>query len=243
MRQYTGLSIVEERLFSLIPSPSEHILEDPATGLSYPLVPDINNTANPLSPKSNTIIVSIHGACKRNGQIGAKAAYSLYFGKISKFNTAQYLPKVMSHKSQSAQLYACQRAIEVVEDVVNKDWNGDLKTVIIKTHSNYLAKCFSKYVFEWEKNGYLNAHGNSVINRIAIEKIQNLLTESVREGRANYQFWLVDKKDNLDAIHLAKEVFNRYVYWLLFHMRVYFNARNLCKFQWLWGSREFCSSL
>ena len=217
MEPYTGLSIAEDRLFSPIPSISDHILEDPATGLSHPIVPAANNTADPPSPKLTTIIVSIHGACKRNGQIGAKASYSIYFGKGSKYNTADYLPKVMSHKSQNAQLYACQRAIEVVEDLVTRELDGHIKTVIIKTNSSYLVRCFSEFVFEWEKNGYLNAHGNPVINRVAIEKIQNLLMESVREGRANYQFWLVGKEDNSAPIPLAKDVFNRYVYWLPFY--------------------------
>ena len=231
MKPETKLSIAEDRLFPPI-LPSDHILEDPTTGLSYPLFPDVNHTTGLPIQKPKTIVVSIHGACKRNGQAGAKAAYSLYFGKGSKFNTADYLPKVLSHKSQNAQLYACQRAVEVIEDVVDRDLDGGLETVIIKTHSSYLVKCFSEYVFEWEKNGYLNAHGNPVINRVAVEKIQNLLVESTKEGRAKYQFWLVGKTDNSDTILLAKEVFKKYVFWSFLSSQRSLGFKQILKLPW-----------
>ena len=211
MEPYTNSSVVENRLCNLSLCPSGHIIQDPATGLSHPYLPDVRDDTNPSNSRSDTIIVSIHGASKRNGQAGAKAAYSLFFGEASKFNTANYLPKAISHKSQSAQLYACQRAIEVIEDVVIQNHNANVKTVIIKTDSSYLVKCLSKFVFDWEQNGYLNVHGNPLINRIAIEKIHSLLVESVREDRARYQFWLVDIADNSDAITLAKGVYERFV--------------------------------
>ncbi|KAG9243355.1 hypothetical protein BJ878DRAFT_443528 [Calycina marina] len=203
MEGTNDLRVVEHRLFRPSTLLDDHVVEDPTSGLTHPLVQPEDSSSH---ADINAIVVSIHGACKRNGQPGSKASYALFFGEHSKFNTAGYLPKTFSHKSQNAHLYACQRAIEHIEDVVLEGFNGELKTVIIKTHNQYLVKCFSQYVFEWEQNGYLNANGKPVINRTGVEKVQRLLKESVVEGRAKFQFWLVTKNGNKDVVPLVREV-------------------------------------
>ena len=73
----------------------------------------------------------------------------------------------------------------------------------------------------WEENGFLNAKGKPVVNRVGVEKLQDSMREREREG-CRVRFWLVGKKENREAVALADEAFDKYVYLIVFHMSDFF---------------------
>lgn len=85
--------------------------------------------------------------------------------------------------SQSAPLYAAKRAIEIVEHSLA---HQDIKTLVIKTHSQYLVDGLSKHVFRWEENDYANADGETVANRSLFEKLHDMASDSYPEVRVYY---------------------------------------------------------
>lgn len=82
---------------------------------------------------------------------------------------------------------------------------------MIKTHSQYLVRCFTEFVDVWKVNGWENVKGTSVINRVGIERVEGMIEDAEKEGGLKVRFWLVKKEDNLDVVPLADEVFKRYV--------------------------------
>jgi ribonuclease HI len=203
----------------------------------------IYNAASDLAASKNTLTLSIHGSCFRNGAPGAKASYGIFISSSSPHNTSGILPSYLSHKSQNAVLYACQRALEIVEDhflapsslynTTSSENNAIITEVVIKTHSQYLVRCLTEFVTIWERNGYLNAGGKPVVNRGGVEKLESMIRDGEIEKRLSVRFWLVGKKENLEAIPLAESAFDRYVFLLkaaVDILRVYLLPRKMRSF-------------
>ncbi|KAH8593212.1 hypothetical protein B0O99DRAFT_627512 [Bisporella sp. PMI_857] len=153
-----------------------------------------------------TIIVNIYGTYRAGGPLGGKASYGVFFNEGSDYNTAGYLPPSLSCKSYIAQIYAAQRAIELVEDVVSKEVTG-ITGVVIRSQSEYVVKCFTEWTTIWEENGWINSYGKPVVNRAGIEKVVRLIRESKIERGVEIKFELVGKRDNKQPMRLAETVF------------------------------------
>lgn len=75
----------------------------------------------------------------------------------------------------------------------------DIKWVVIRSHSAYLVNCLSNHIWEWEENDYLRAAPKYVVHRLQMDKIHDMIEESIRERRCTTQFWQVPKDSNSDA--------------------------------------------
>jgi ribonuclease HI len=189
--------------------PSSMIFCDPSRGTSglprYRLPhpesgPGINGRA------ARTIFVSIHGACRGNGTEVAKGAYGVHFGKGSRYNQCGLVPGKERQGSNAAAVYAAIRALEIVEDSVLR--LNAIENVILKTHSAYLSKGLTEHVWGWKENGYQTWEGQDVQNRFLVEKLHHMIEEGNGERGFKTYFWLVNERDNYDAVFLANDAYN-----------------------------------
>lgn len=90
-----------------------------------------------------------------------------------------------------------------------------VKQVIVKTHSQYVVRCLSEYVGIWRENGWKNASGTAVVNRVGVEKLDELCRDAEEEGRFRVRFWKVGKGENGEAVELAQKGFERYVNFMI----------------------------
>lgn len=66
-----------------------------------------------------------------------------------------------------AELYAIQKALEMTNE----------KLIDLFTDSNYAIGCLTEHYFNWQRNGWRNAKGEPVANRLLIETILLLLRD------------------------------------------------------------------
>lgn len=207
----------DERLFNpceIVPGtiPTQWICEDRRTGVSHLSIPEDEATGSPSNTLRKVIVISVHGACKWNGTEASKAAFGAWFGKDCGWvNDGDVLPESESQKSNAAVLYAAKRALEQTEDVIGIEPLSN-STVIIKTHSAYIAKCLSHHIQEWEENESHDTVAEASTNGLLFEAVENLIQEAVAENRFRVKFWLVEKKYNEDAITLANTGYDRKQY-------------------------------
>ncbi|OWO98648.1 NADH-ubiquinone oxidoreductase 78 kDa subunit, mitochondrial precursor [Marssonina coronariae] len=163
-----------------------------------------NNTykADNLIPQ--TIVLSVHGACREEGTPNSKGYYGVHFGERSSHNEFNKLPRFEKQSRQAAPLYAIKRAIEIVED---EQWT--FKTLVIKTHLKYVVDSLSQDVWLWEENNYQNTEGFEVVNRFLIEKIHHMILEAHKERCLRIKLWFVSVGDNKDAILLANKALDK----------------------------------
>jgi ribonuclease HI len=190
--------------------PASLVQGNRAPGISNPIKPDTLRTFNVIS-YPRILIISIHGACRGNGTSSARGAYSVFFGKGSRYNESGLLPETERQGSNAAIVFAAKRALEIVEDRVAHDL-GVLEEVIIKTHSSYLTQSMIEDVWDWEKSGYMGTDGKKVRNRFLIEKLHHMIEEAAGPhavGGYLTKFWLVKAEENGEGIPLAEQAFTR----------------------------------
>jgi ribonuclease HI len=123
---------------------------------------------------NNTLYIFSDGNCRRNGKIGAKAGYSVFFSDdISspyfKFNKTRLI--ISEPTNNKAEL----SGIKYIYDIISQ--NKDLfkqNDNIICTDSMYSINCIENWSKTWRKNGWKNSKGEIVKNKILIEEILEL---------------------------------------------------------------------
>lgn len=76
---------------------------------------------------------------------------------------------------------------------------------MLVTDSNYLTNCLTQSVYSWNLNGYRNAKGKEVANAGVLKWVETLVAGLESNG-VGVRFWKVDKKENADAMSVAKKV-------------------------------------
>lgn len=141
-----------------------------------------------------------------------KAAYAIFFGPESKFNTVSLLPDLMEEASgdegaatskitqQFIDLKAFRAALEVFSDKILKR-NTPVKKIIIVTQSDFLVSCFNKYVWRWEKHEYRTTRKTKVVNWKLIKILQGAMKRLADAG-ISVVFWPVSKEENDAAVKM-----------------------------------------
>ncbi len=80
--------------------------------------------------------------------------------------------------------------------------------MIIKTDSEYLAKGLSKWVWNWNLNGYKNLRGQPVVNGRAFKYLHERVELLEREYQIVVSFCHVPRMYNMQADALAKAALN-----------------------------------
>jgi ribonuclease HI len=188
--------------------PARLVQENRASGTSNPIKPDTLGSFNLISyPRG--VIISIHGACRGNGTSSARATYSVFFGKDSRYNESGLLPETERQGSNAAVVFAAKRALEIFEDrVAHNLVMAD--EVIIKTHSSYLTQSMIEDAWDSEKSGYMDADGKKVRNRFLIGKLHHMIEEAAGPYAVTKyltKFWLVKAEENGEGVPLAEQAF------------------------------------
>src|ERR1700722_12779646 len=112
--------------------------------------------------------IYVDGGCRGNGQPGAIGAAAAVFKKRDGkyFGWTRSLPLYPPPTNQRAEITAIILALEqALEKLEELDTNPHLD-VKIYSDSRYAIGCMTNWIYKWTRNGWINATGNEVANRI-----------------------------------------------------------------------------
>lgn len=123
------------------------------------------------TPESKVVKVWCDGSALKNGKVGAKAGYGVYFGSdYDPRNVSKPLPGPVQ-TNQRAELMAILAALQIVFPE-NSEECLDVK-LIIYTDSMYSINCVKTWYANWEKNGFITANKEPVKNLDLIKPIHD----------------------------------------------------------------------
>lgn len=164
-----------------------------------------------------SIIVAADGACRDNGNPGAKAAYGVYFGKNSLQNHSYRIFRGGPPTSQRAELRACIEALVTIQNMKNVvacAWSkkpfhqvaDDFPPVIIKSEFTYLVEGMTEPINRWKGNGSLDARGKPMVNGDYFMRIDQEI-QMLQILGIDVLFWRTPKELNQEANKLANAAF------------------------------------
>lgn len=156
-----------------------------------------------LASDPSSIVVSIHGACRPVGQMGARGGYGAFFGTDSTLNRSGRL-KVMSRQtSQYAELSACITAMETIRNL-HLEGEG-VRHVVFRSSSENLWLGLTQRVWDWQLRGWRKRTGKPVANFKAWRNLHRKLSLVEAHG-VKFGVCLVDRALNESAATLSKAV-------------------------------------
>lgn len=172
---------------------------------------------HPSEGELRSTLVRIDGACRDNGQPGARAGYGVYFGPRSKYNI--WRPLQLPDEtvtSQKAELHALLAALKTVRDDVVSDFsncfNGDFAKgeyrfrLIVATDSSYVVESMCEHLPKWRRvdgtEHLINKSGKVIKNSKSFLKVQELLGQLAKTG-VEVVYLHIPRRENSDADLLA----------------------------------------
>lgn len=157
-----------------------------------------------LHPHPNSILISVDGACMRNGESGAAMAAGVFFRTNSRWNISKSLngPRNTNQVAElKAGIMALEQALEIQRDRLFQERR--LWEVIVKADSKYLVQGITEYIFKWRRNRFLTGRGRGVVNGELFKRLDELVYELNRKGVEVF-FWHVTREFNIEADKLAR---------------------------------------
>ena len=200
-------SLPDSTKAELFSPPANLIYSDLDTGISNLMVyfpirrpPYVSRLAE---AQESIIVVAIDGARKVEGT--ATASFGVWFGTASPFNANELLPTDLPQTTQAAELYAVKTALQTIRDMIRTCHKiKGLDHIIIMTESSFIKDGMSRDIWKWESNGYMTARKTPVANSDELKEVHELI-KALEKMKVAVQFWLVEKKFNLDARRLSLE--------------------------------------
>lgn len=166
---------------------------------------DSSSNLRRLISDPSSVVIAVHGCCAANGSPSAKASYGVFVSAFAiNLNRSGFVPDPFQQTSQSAELYATMKALDVVHDLIIA--GEDLSHVVIKTNSSYLEKGLSSFIWKWAGNGFKNWRGEPVVNGRAFRFLHERVVLLEKEYGTRVSFCLVRKDQNAQANELARSV-------------------------------------
>lgn len=146
-----------------------------STGNKRPLddIPDIDfdlkRVKGEFCKENDCVVVYTDGACSKNGFAGAKAGIGVWWSENHPLNVSKSTAR--RNTNNSAEIQACTEACNVAAQ------NG-IDKLVIKTDSQFVINCMTKWIKNWKKNNWKTAAGKPVINKedlLELEKSSQLL--------------------------------------------------------------------
>ncbi|KAK8169328.1 ribonuclease H-like domain-containing protein [Phyllosticta citrichinensis] len=136
----------------------------------------------------NVPIIYTDGACRNNGNDGAKAGYGVALGDYPEDQFWFSLSGNARRTSQRAELAGVSKGVSLaVEAAQEGDRGGDcwgeteFNFIVIATDSEYAVNGVTKWLPEWKENGFRTSSGRRPQNESAFRKIDNIITLSERQ--------------------------------------------------------------
>lgn len=134
------------------------------------IMKDLGPSENVNLNESETLYIFCDGGVKGNGKVGAKGAYSVYFGEgeFSKFNVTKMVTDPTNNKCELSGIRKiCKTLIDNLELFENKK-------IVIVTDSLYSIKCVTLWYPDWLQHNWMTAKKKPVKNKELIEQIINV---------------------------------------------------------------------
>ncbi|KAF2999848.1 hypothetical protein E8E13_007389 [Curvularia kusanoi] len=188
----TGRLFKPERDFTLrrIPS-SELVVFNEGSQISQ-LQVQAAGTSESIIRDVKSLVVYIDGACQNNGAADAQAAYGIYFGPNSLFNTNDLVPDDLPQTSTFAEIKALAEALEMVRAIC--DEHIELQQVKIVSDSAFLVDTMPLHMSGWIERSEVE----TVAHFETLQSLHELLDE-LESGQIHVQFWL-DFSREADAL-------------------------------------------
>ena len=166
-----------------------------------------------LELDDSTLLVHTDGGCRNNGYSNACAAFGVFFGPDSQYNTCGLLHPSLRQTSIRAEIHALEQALVIVQSILQDSANSDLEVteVYFATDSEYLVNCLTRWMPGWKQNGGRKADGKPVAHFKVLEALSdetdclvNLWNEPIY-----CRLWHVPRSHNEQADHLVKRALNK----------------------------------
>lgn len=146
------------------------------------------------------LVLSIGGACQNPGTREARAAWGVYFGPESPYNTSGLLDPALPKTLATAEMEALRQALNIIKaKLISDDFQP--RKCIIKTHSSHIKRVFPSLVRRWAAGGGTSVFGELL--RDIEECLEDLgYVDGVDRG-TNVMFWCAKQEENLEADGLA----------------------------------------
>ncbi|CAJ2511978.1 Uu.00g076030.m01.CDS01 [Anthostomella pinea] len=137
-----------------------------------------------LKRDPGSLVIHIDGACRNNGQPGARASWGVF-------------------TSSRAEIEALSHGIDIIYDICFYDHS--LTRVKIVSDSQYLVNTMSMWVYDWAASGGFTASGRPAVHFNRLMDLQSRLEglESPDNADIDIQFWRVPRVRNHEADALA----------------------------------------
>ncbi|KAI9649927.1 hypothetical protein NHQ30_002512 [Ciborinia camelliae] len=156
-------------------------------------------------------VIFVDGACRGNGQEGARAAFGVYFGDKAPDNDSGFVDRHLPQTNQVAELFAAIMALDTVMKDLDKDIKNrvvgtqgrQLCSILIITDSAYVVDGISEWIYKWKVNGFKTSTGNPVTNAKLFEELDYRVDRFNRYDVPVW-FWHVKREFNQSADAMAR---------------------------------------
>ena len=144
--------------------------------------------------------VYVDGACRGNGQPGAKgAAAAVHQRRWDSRHYAELLPTQPRPTSQRAELRAVIMALELALKRYQRLSRNPKMNMRIFSDSKYAVNSMNEWQFKWRDNGWTNAAGQPLVNRDLIRRACDLEDELEQTCNARIKYIWIPREDNTAA--------------------------------------------
>jgi ribonuclease HI len=150
------------------------------------------------------IAVFADGACPDNGKPNARAGMGVYFGLGSRLNFHEELITGRP-TSQRAEIHAAILALRRVQDLIDCGELSQTQTIVLVLDSQYVVRGMTSWVETWRKNGWMTVDGESVMNKVDFQELDELIDELENVNGVYVKLWRVDRRYNAGADAEAKK--------------------------------------
>ena len=150
--------------------------------------------------------VYVDGACRGNGQHGARgAAAAVHKQRYNSRHYSELLPNQPRPTNQRAELRAIIMALELAQRRYESLSGYPKLKLRIFSDSKYAINCMTEWQLKWRDNGWINAAGLEVVNRDLIEQACDLEDDLVQGCNASIKYRWIPREDNAAADQLCNQ--------------------------------------
>jgi ribonuclease HI len=201
--------------------PQDFTWYDKASGVTRLDFTDTSSNTTILGADSvdtNTIVVTTCVARPHDeGKQGMIFSMGIYFGPNSALSQYGITsgPNAHLYWPHRAELTAVARALTIIEqsaELGSFRASPGLKTVVIKTDSNFVVQSISKSILSgWELGFMCNRYEPPPSLQQKVISINDTINSLAARYHIEVRFWLVDKEDNKQAYDRAKQVLTNHI--------------------------------
>jgi len=114
--------------------------------------------------------VYVDGACRGNGQPGARGGLGVHFPDLP----SQDVSKELGGDRQTNQRAGIQASKEAVRAGADLGYDA----IVVKTDNEYVVRAQNEWMNKWRGNGWRNCNGKPVVNRDDFEELQDAIDDS-----------------------------------------------------------------